>query len=383
MPDHMKQKQPALSVIVPVYNVEKYLDRCIRSIAGQTYTNLEIILVDDGSTDHCREICDEWSRKDTRIQVLHKKNGGLVSARKAGLKTASGQYIAYVDSDDWIEENMYERMMELMLCNHSDIVTSGLIRDYENHSVSEKEKIPAGRYEGKSLDDLKGHIINTDHFFDSRINMHITNKIFRKSMLEKYQMRVPNEAKIGEDADVVYPYIFESENISVSGDCFYHYVMRGDSLMGAPVHTKSGGIMRSIFSECAARNEDRIKNIKDQLYQVTIFFACISDPGHLFRTETKESFPFREIKKGDRVILYGAGRFGKAIKLFLENEEYCEIAAWADKVKGGAVISPEQIKKYSFDKIILAVINAAVADDIEEMLVSLRTDRQKICRVKI
>ena len=159
--------------------------------------------------------------------------------------------------------------------------------------------------------------------------------------------------------------------------------MRGDSLMGAPAHTKSGGIMRSIFSECAARNEDRIKNIKDQLYQVTIFFACISDPGHLFRTETKESFPFREIKKGDRVILYGAGRFGKAIKSFLENKEYCEIAAWADKVKGGAVISPEQIKKYSFDKIILAVINSAVADDIEEMLVSLGTDRQKICRVKI
>ena len=127
MPDHMEQKQPALSVIVPVYNVEKYLDRCIRSIAGQTYTNLEIILVDDGSTDHCGEICDEWSRKDTRIQVFYKKNGGLVSARKAGLKTASGQYIAYVDSDDWIEENMYERMMELMLCNHSDIVTSGLI----------------------------------------------------------------------------------------------------------------------------------------------------------------------------------------------------------------------------------------------------------------
>ena len=188
MPNHMKQKQSVLSVIVPVYNVEKYLDRCIKSIAGQTYTNLEIILVDDGSTDHCREICDEWSRKDTRIQVLHKKNGGLVSARKAGLKTASGQYIAYVDSDDWIEENMYERMMELMLCDHSDIVTSGLIRDYENHFVSEKEKIPAGRYEGKSLDDLKGHIINTDHFFDSRLNMHITNKIFRKSMLEKYQI---------------------------------------------------------------------------------------------------------------------------------------------------------------------------------------------------
>lgn len=383
MTDCIKQEEPILSVIVPVYNVERYLDKCIRSIVGQTYTNLEIILVDDGSTDHCGKICDEWSCKDSRIKVLHKKNGGLVSARKTGLKAAEAEYIAYVDSDDWIEENMYKCMMELILCDHSDIVTSGLIRDYDNHSVYEKEKIPAGRYEGESLGELLEYVINTDHFFDSRLNMHITNKVFRKDMLEEYQMRVPEEVKIGEDADVVYPYIFESEKISVSGQCFYHYVMRSDTLMGTPSHIKSGEIMSSIFSECIARNEDKIKNIKQQLYQVMTFFSCMSDPGHLFRAETKESFPFREVKKGGRVILYGTGRFGKAIKSVLEKEEYCEVMAWADKVKGDAIISLEEIKKYSFDKIILAVINAAVADDIEKMLVRLGIDRQKICRIKM
>lgn len=383
MTEYMKQNEPLLSVIVPVYNVERYLDKCIRSIVRQTYTNLEIIFVDDGSTDHCGKICDAWSRKDSRIKVLHKENGGLVSARKVGLRAAEAEYIAYVDSDDWVEENMYGYMMELILRDHSDIVTSGLIRDYENHSVYEKEKIPAGRYEGEALSDLLGHVINIDHFFDSQINMHITNKVFRKDMLAEYQMRVPKEAKIGEDADVVYPYIFESEKISVSGQCFYHYVMRSDSLMGTPSHTKSSEIMRSIFSECIDRNEDKIKNIKQQLYQVRAFFSCMSDPGHLFRTEMKESFPFREVKKGDRVILYGAGRFGKAIKSVLEKEEYCEVTAWADKVKSDAVILPEEIKKYFFDKIILAVINASVADDIEEMLVRLGIDRQKICRIRI
>ena len=117
----MDKNHPVLSVVVPVYNVEKYLDKCIESIVGQTYKNLEIILVNDGSTDRCKEICDIWKEKDARIKVLHKENRGLVSARQAGLEMASGEYIANVDSDDWIEKNMYECLMGLAVESGSDI----------------------------------------------------------------------------------------------------------------------------------------------------------------------------------------------------------------------------------------------------------------------
>ena len=100
-----------ISVIIPIYNVEAYLDECIASVIAQTYSNLEIILVDDGSPDNCPQMCDEWAAKDSRIRVIHKENGGLSDARNAGIDIATGEYIAFVDSDDWIVPEMYEKML--------------------------------------------------------------------------------------------------------------------------------------------------------------------------------------------------------------------------------------------------------------------------------
>ena len=101
-----------VSVVVPVYNVEKYLNRCVESIVNQTYKNLEIILVDDGSLDNCPVMCDEWAKKDNRIKVIHKKNGGVSSARNAGIDKSNGKYISFIDPDDYIEENMYFLMIK-------------------------------------------------------------------------------------------------------------------------------------------------------------------------------------------------------------------------------------------------------------------------------
>lgn len=113
---------PLISVIVPVYNVEDYLDRCVESIVNQTYKNLEIILVDDGSPDNCPQICDDWAKKDSRIIVIHMKNGGQASARNEGLRIATGELIGFVDSDDYIDKTMYELMYECLRENNSDIV---------------------------------------------------------------------------------------------------------------------------------------------------------------------------------------------------------------------------------------------------------------------
>ena len=101
-----------LSVVIPVYNVEKYLDKCVESIVNQTFKDLEIILVDDGSTDESGKMCDEWTEKDTRIKAIHKINGGLSSARNAGIKQAKGEYISFIDSDDFVELDMYATMIE-------------------------------------------------------------------------------------------------------------------------------------------------------------------------------------------------------------------------------------------------------------------------------
>ncbi|MBQ4243839.1 MAG: glycosyltransferase, partial [Clostridia bacterium] len=112
-----------ISVIVPVYKTEKYLDRCVNSIVNQTYKNLEIILVDDGSPDRCPELCDRWAEKDNRIKVIHQENGGMSAARNAGLRIAKGDYIGFVDSDDWIDNDMYEYLYILLINNQADYST--------------------------------------------------------------------------------------------------------------------------------------------------------------------------------------------------------------------------------------------------------------------
>ena len=119
------EQSPCVSVIVPVYKVAAYLPRCVDSILAQTWRNLEIILVDDGSPDECGSICDVYAEKDPRIRVIHKENGGLSSARNAGLDTASGEYIGFVDSDDWIEPEMYARMLALMEKYDAKMVCAG------------------------------------------------------------------------------------------------------------------------------------------------------------------------------------------------------------------------------------------------------------------
>ena len=123
-----------ISVIVPIYKVEAYLERCIGSIVNQTYQNLEIILVDDGSPDSCPDICDAWKEKDDRIKVIHKKNGGLSDARNAGMQIMAGTYISYIDSDDWVANDMYEKMMYAIKKNDADICecqfekTAGIVK---------------------------------------------------------------------------------------------------------------------------------------------------------------------------------------------------------------------------------------------------------------
>ena len=129
--------EPVISVIIPVYKTEKYLDKCVQSIVDQTYTKLEIILVDDGSPDRCPEMCDKWVGKDSRIKVIHKKTGGVASARNAALKKATGDYIAFADSDDYVEKDIYEQLLRLIHDNHADIAVCGYQINDENRDKDE------------------------------------------------------------------------------------------------------------------------------------------------------------------------------------------------------------------------------------------------------
>lgn len=377
--------QPLLSVVVPVYNVEQYLDRCVQSIVSQTYPNLEIILVDDGSTDMSGAICDRWEKKDKRIKIFHKTNGGLVSARQAGVALSTGEYVAQVDSDDWIESEMYQNLINLAVENNADMVTSGIIRDYDNgYSARIYEKIEQGVYRDEQLKKVWSNLVNTERYFESRINIHITNKIFKRNLILHHQLRLSPEAVICDDVAVVFPCIFDSKCVVFSGKCYYHYCIRNGSIMSS---TKDMSIsnQKVIDNLNLARKEyaELIPNIGAQVDRLVLYTRYFTELDNVLDIRNGKINLLSGICKHDRVILYGAGKFGQRLKQWLDKTDFCQVIAWCDQNCRGEIRSPKEALGMDYDRIIIAALDADIIDNMECKLLELGAERNKIVKVEV
>lgn len=211
-----------ISVIVPIYNVEKYLDRCVDSIINQTYKNLEIILVDDGSPDNCPQMCDDYAKKDSRIKVVHKENGGLSDARNVGMKVATGEYVSFIDSDDYVSLDFYETLLETIVDNDSDIVECGVVKFYENEKFD------------KYNDDLKVTNYDTVDALDGLINenpfkQHVWNKLYKSNIALDIPYAV---GKLNEDEFWTYQIFGKAKKVTRINKTMYYYFQRGSSIMG-------------------------------------------------------------------------------------------------------------------------------------------------------
>lgn len=222
-----------ISVIIPVYNVEKYLEKCLISVIHQNFRELEIILVDDGSKDCSSEICDAYAQKDNRIKVIHKENGGSMSAWKAGVRAAQGEYIGFVDSDDWIDADMYEKLYRAVKENDADIALCGWIR--EGAGIHEKERmfIDGGKYSREDLEkNIFPHMISFGKMLDRYVSPNRVTKLFKKELLEKNFKYFDDDISIGEDMVSSFACIFDAETIYVIKDFFpYHYRVNEESMM--------------------------------------------------------------------------------------------------------------------------------------------------------
>ena len=198
------------SVIVPVYNVEKYLDRCINSIISQKYNDFELILVDDGSPDNCPEICDKWAKKDSRIKVIHKENGGLSSARNAGLDIAKGDYILFVDSDDYVESNYFDEIEKHAEKNSLTVFT-----------VIQKKPDGDKKREIKNLDNSFSIFDKSKYLISSRTINSSYAKIFDRDLIEKNNMRFGEKFVPAEDFAFSVKYLFSCEKVLVFNTAIY------------------------------------------------------------------------------------------------------------------------------------------------------------------
>lgn len=244
-------KSKIISVIIPVYKVEQYLNQCIASVTRQTYQQLEILLVNDGSPDRCGMMCDEWAKRDQRIKVIHKENGGLSDARNAGLNAARGAYIAFVDSDDLIAPTMMEQLLDALEyesadiaeCNYTLFTNEPLAKDNSDY----KKVVGYGVKEAM-------HLLLNEHTFKYTV----WNKLYRREIFQSLQFEI---GKLHEDVFFTYQAFGLCHRIAKIEDSLYYYRQRSDSIMG---------------SEFSVRNLDSLEARKCQYFYIKANFPELS-----------------------------------------------------------------------------------------------------------
>ena len=365
-----------VSIVVPVYNSEKTLARCVESIISQTYVKLEIILVDDGSTDTSGAICDKYTEIDGRVSVIHKDNGGLVSARKCGIKAATGDYVLNVDSDDWVEPEMVEYLLGKAVEDESDIVTSGYYRENNSDVVEVFDLFDEGVYFGEKLALLQNKMIFKDCVSNRGISPCIWCKLFKADVIKEISARMPNEIRFAEDGACVYCCMLIVTKVTVTKKAFYHYIMYHDSM----IRSVDEDFFRNLncFYRFMRGEADRFNCNQKIRKQIDVYISehCLIGMNYLIGLQKNTIIPFyyfkniSGIKETARVIVYAAGAVGQSyINDFLASKRF-EIVAWVDKEDGnyqrkGLNVCPiEEITKQRYDYIIIAVKFEGLANRI-------------------
>ena len=213
---------PLFSAVVPVYKIRQYLPKCVESLLSQTYENIEIILVDDGSPDDCGALCDSYGAKDSRVKVVHKENGGLVSARQAGAAVATGDYVACIDGDDWVAPDYFEKFAKVLEKHPVDMVCCGYYNAYEDKNVPQPKAIPNGYYDRERIEkELFPMLIERAdglYFYPS-----LWAKAFKREQYVKLQSKVDPAMYIGEDVVCTKPLVYGAQSLYLMEDVLYYY----------------------------------------------------------------------------------------------------------------------------------------------------------------
>ena len=374
-----------VSLIVPVYNMESYIQQCLDSLIAQTYQDFELIIVDDGSTDQSGEICERYQSKFQNVNIIHKKNEGLIIARIEGLRKAKCKYITFVDADDWIDADFLELLVTKIEENQADMVAMGYVKEEKTRTEKVLNFCDSGIYERKDLvDQIFPRMLYFKGFFEFGILPYIWNKIYKKDMLLNCYKRINTNINIGEDVAVVYPYLLQTNKIVICEEAKYHYRRHNQSMTAEKkqdFYANAANLYLYLYNE----------------FQKTAFFECMlkqldqylrmvvwNRSPECFIEANKNIFPFGKVPKGANIILYAAGDVGKRYYNQIQRTGYCHLTAWVDakydseKLKGLGVESIDVITKRQYDYLVIAIESVDIANQIREMLVEMGVDDSKI-----
>ncbi len=373
-----------ISIIVLIYRVEKYLKQCIDSILNQTYQNLEIILVDDGSDDLCGEICDKYAQKDGRIKVIHKENGGIDSARKAGIQVATGTYVGYVDGDDWVEPTMYERLVKIAKDNEVEIVESGVIDSYGDVFEYRKPFFEEGCYKGEKFDEIAPYVIYAGSFFYFGIQTYLVTKLFKRDKFIQFQMLEDYSDNITDDPLVTFPAILSLRSIFITHECFYHYRVRNDSAKHS-VRTDIPEKLKLVYENDQSRfigckKDDCINRQLSYLYMYLLLAKAI----YVFDDNEEDLYlrPYGGLHKNKKIIVYGAGVVGINLMSYIRQVNG-NVIFWADKNYRNLdeklrVGNPDDILSLEFDYIVIGILSEKAVNSAKRQLEDMGIPKEKI-----
>lgn len=380
-----------ISVIVPIYRIEKYLPTCIDSLLNQSFRDFELLLVNDGSPDNCNKICDDYAKTDARIKVIHKKNGGLLSARKAGLNMAQGKYISFVDGDDWVDKYYLDIMYKLAEANGADLVKTGHFREFDGKIETIKPKL-AGVYSEKEIvNSIIPNAIYNGDFCEHGISTYVWNKLFKSEVLKKILFEVPNDIVMGEDAAISYSYLAISKSLVISKIPLYYYRQRHDSIVKSIENPKTEyyrlGLLMNFLKLKLSRNLDR-ETLNKQI-KLYLYSQILVRSGGIIQDKSEDLFfnPFLKAKQNSKIVVYSSGSFGQHILSTNLKTEFFEIIKWIDvdfhdlTIGGNSVQPISSINNIEFDYLIIATINPSTYKSIKTELGLMGIDENKIIQI--
>lgn len=373
----MKGK-PLVSVIVPVYNAGGYLEECLDSIASQSYDNLDIILVDDGSTDGSAGRCDAFAKRDSRVKVLHQKNMGAVSARKNGVGSASGEYLCFMDADDRADPGMAAFFVENI--GQCDLLTSGCKceicpDDYEIWTDALREGIYDTKKEKKYFLE---NMISYENRFRAGVQPYLWGKLYRTELLRDVIEETDPSIVYSEDRDLLFRYILKAGGIRITHKSYYFYRYNPDSIMRTVNRNFMSDLNKlylSLSKAFAGHPQEESLRHQLELFLVSRIYLIPSFMG--FSADAQivgYVFPFSELEQGSRIVLYGAGTIGMRYYRQIYRQNLLQIVAWVDKNwKQYAdcdlpVSALEKLAEYNYDYIVIAVKKKEMAEEIKKEL---------------
>lgn len=383
---------PLVSIIIPVYNTEKYISRCLDSVISQTLCDIEIIVIDDGSTDGSCEILDLYRKQDSRIVIVSSENSGVFSARRIGLNAAKGNYVAFIDSDDWVEPDYLERMY--VQIGDADLVSTKYYMELgkSNEAIWGDDFAP-----GVYCDILRNESFIGRVIYDSKKHKYrpffcgLWNKLYQRDKLIEVYSCMDVDLKIHEDALIVYKYLFSCKDIIISDYAGYHYCCNE----GSAYHSfqdswirDAGQFYLSMLS--VIEGMDCKDLIKEQLQHFVTLSACGGINTHMWSNEAiwipQYIFDLSDVK-GKRIALYGAGRAGQDVYRQMVGLGY-DVVSWCDRnymdyeYAPMRVWPPEHLCDESYDVVFLAASTDALAKSMRGSLVSIGIDDEKILWTK-